>query len=551
LIQRIHKTQDGRTSGAASSDQSSRSSTRHRDDARLNLLRAVLISSALALASTSSQGASSIVLSPATMARSSTIDERFQSYNIEMVEVTGGFFWRPYRDQDKTAAPSNTGDIPSGMDSAMYAYRAPIDLTQARLRRLAAALGPAYLRVSGTWANSTYFDDADTPTSRPPPGSKGVLTRRQWQGVVEFAHAVDAKLVTSFAISDGVRDARGVWTPTQAERLIDATHALGGEIAAAEFMNEPDLPALGGAPRFYDAASFGRDVAVFRSFRDRASPKTILLGPGSIGGEIVSNDMLDSTELLKAAGDAFDVMSYHHYGGASPRCTRTTLSPAARDQQALSEDRLSGADRTQSHYARLRDDFAPGKPLWITETADAACGGNPWDSTFLDSFRHLDLLGRMARRGVQVVMHNTLAASDYGLLDERDLTPRPNYWAALLWRRLMGTTVLEVGAQPAPGLHLYAHCLRGRPDGVALLAINLDRTTARSLELPVPAVRYMLTADHLTDARIRLNGRALALGADDGLPPLDGEAVAAGGIELPPASVVFLATTDVENPACR
>jgi len=26
-------------------------------------------------------------------------------------------------------------------------------------------------------------------------------------------------------------------------------------------------------------------------------------------------------------------------------------------------------------------------------------------------------------------MHNTLAASDYGLLDEKTLMPRPNYWA--------------------------------------------------------------------------------------------------------------------------
>ena len=49
----------------------------------------------------------------------------------------------------------------------------PIDLTNARLRKLAAALGPAYVRVSGTWANTTYFptsdkapDHATAPASR-------------------------------------------------------------------------------------------------------------------------------------------------------------------------------------------------------------------------------------------------------------------------------------------------------------------------------------------------------------------------------------------------
>ena len=33
---------------------------------------------------------------PAQLPRIGTVDERFQSYNIEMVEVTGGRFWRPY-----------------------------------------------------------------------------------------------------------------------------------------------------------------------------------------------------------------------------------------------------------------------------------------------------------------------------------------------------------------------------------------------------------------------------------------------------------------------
>ena len=94
--------------------------------------------------------------------------------------------------------------------------------------------------------------------------------------------------------------------------------------------------------------------------------------------------------------------------------------------------------------------------------AEAACGGNPWAVSFLDTFRYLDQLGRLAKAGVQVVMHNTLAASDYGLLDERTLEPRPNYWGALLWRQLMGTTVLDAGLPIRRGLHVYAHCQRDK-----------------------------------------------------------------------------------------
>ena len=60
---------------------------------------------------------------------------------------------------------------------------------------------------------------------------------------------------------------------------------------------------------------------------------------------------------------------------------------------------MSGAERAELLYADLRDKFEPGKPLWITETADAACGGNPWASTFLDTFRYLVQHGSLAQQG--------------------------------------------------------------------------------------------------------------------------------------------------------
>jgi heparanase len=377
-----------------------------------------------------------------------------------------------------------------------------------------------------------------------------VLTHRQWKGVSNFAHAAKARLVTSFATGPGTRDASGVWMPAQGERLIAPTQALGGTIAAAEFMNEPDLAAMGGAPAGYDAASFGRDIAAFAPFLKRASPETMLLGPGTVsaGG---SDNALGSEKLLAAAGPLFNAISFHYYGALSPRCSKAVPSAASRDGNALSQAWLSGIDHAASFYANLRDRFTPGIPLWITETADAACGGNPWSSTFLDSFRYLDTLGRMARRQVQVVMHNTLAASDYGLLEEKDFTPRPNYWAALLWRKLMGTIVLDAGSASVPGLYLYAHCLRDKAGGVALLAINTDRGTRRSLKLSGAAQRYTLTAGNLTNRRVRLNGEELKLAANDGLPVLEGKPEATSRLDLAPASITFLAVADAANPACK
>ena len=102
------------------------------------------------------------------------------------------------------------------MNADLYQYRPPIDLDNARLRKLAAALGPAYVRVSGTWANTTYFSATDPPPAAPPAGFKGVLSRAQWKGVVDFARAVNAQIVASFATGAGTRDAAGVWTAEQA-----------------------------------------------------------------------------------------------------------------------------------------------------------------------------------------------------------------------------------------------------------------------------------------------------------------------------------------------
>jgi heparanase len=505
---------------------------------------------------------------PSTMPRIGTVDERYQSYNVEMLEVTGGKFWRPYGPeleaallQPAPAPAASSGDTPAGMNPALYEYRPPIDLANPRLRKLAAALGPAYVRVSGTWANTTYFPENEQAPASPPSGFMGVLTQQQWRGVVDFARAVDAEIVTSFATGEGTRDAAGVWTPDLAKRWLDFTRAAGGRIAAAEWMNEPTLAAMGGAPQGYDTAAYGRDFKIFNAFARQAAPDMLILAPGSVGestGDWAvaagygSDVLLRARDLMAAIQPAHvDGFSYHHYGAVSRRCIATGPRTQTTPEAALTEDWLGRTDQTLAFYRPVRDEFAPGKPFWNTETADAACGGNPWANTFLDTFRYLDQLGRLARQEVRVVAHNTLVASDYGLLNDRILEPKPNYWAALLWRRLMGTTVLDTGIPIREGLHLYAHCLRGTPGGVALLAINNSRTQPTSIGLPVGADRYTLTAAQPESPSVRLNGQDLRLGSNDQLPDLQGSRIPPGPVELAPASITFLAVVDAGNGNCR
>jgi heparanase len=499
------------------------------------------------------------IVTPANMTRVGSIDERYQSYNIEMLEVTGGMFWKPYgsTSNGQTAGAPVRSGVPAGMDANLYEYRPPVDLSNSKLRRLAAALGPAYVRVSGTWANTMYFADEGPAPSSPPSGFNGVLSRERWKGVVDFAAATDTRIVTSMAISPGVRDAAGVWMPGQASGFLDYTHSVGGDIAAAEFMNEPTMASMGGAPKGYDAAEFGRDFKLFATFARKITPGMLVLGPGSVGETTASDAMIHygsqgviaTSDMLHQMGKDIDAFSYHHYGAASQRCAGTAGMPQTSADAALSEEWLARTDQTLAFYRNLRDEFEPGKPMWVTETADAACGGNPWASTFLDTFRYLDQLGRLAKQGVQVVIHNTLASSDYGLLDPKTLKPRPNYWGALLWRRLMGTTVLNSGVEIAEGRHVYAHCLSGAPGGVTLLVINNSRTET-AVEMSLESKRYTLSAEPLQNGDVELNGATLKVEDSGDLPAIEGAATAAGSVSFAPRTITFLAIERSGNPAC-
>jgi hypothetical protein len=263
-------------------------------------------------------------------------------------------------------------------------------------------------------------------------------------------------------------------------------------------------------------------------------------------------DVLNTRDLLAASGPGIGAFAYHHYGAVSQRCASTS-PPGTTAEAVLSEQWLRRTDETLAFYRKLRDEFEPGKPFWLTETADAACGGNPWGATFLDTFRYLDQLGRLAKQGVQVVMHNTFAASDYGMVDEKDFSPRPNYWGALLWRKLVGNTVLESGIPIQEGLHVYAHSLREKPGGVVLLVINNDKSAPRSLTLPVASERYTLTAptSDLQVKQVQLNGTELKLQEGDALPPLAGVPTPAGTVTFAPASITFLAMPEAGNSASR
>ena len=124
-------------------------------------------------------------------------------------------------------------------------------------------------------------------------------------------------------------------------------------------------------------------------------------------------------------------------------------------------------------------------------------------STYLDVLRTLNELGSFTTITDGVIFHNTLASSDYGFLENGSFKTRPNYYAVLLWNRLMGTTVYDCDNPDVEGAHIYCHSRKDRKPGVVYLVINNSLTRTTTVELPKKADRYTLSAEHIRSTVMR------------------------------------------------
>ena len=477
-----------------------------------------------------------------------TMDERFQSFQLGFSHLTGGDTWISY-DNLKPGTPETRY---SGNLDAVREARAPTDLGNPRLRMLVKALSPLYIRYGGTTTNTVYFQDNDEPKlAKAPDGYKAVLTRERWRGALDFAKAVDARIYTGFSVGSGVRDAAGVWTPVHANAWLAYNKSIGGQIYAAEMFNEPNLAAISEKELGkYPPAEFARDYAVYRAAVNKAAPEIKLVGPSDVAtGEGSMAGAATTEDYLKAQpAPRFDIISYHYYPALAERCAGANSPRAIKAENALSEEWLARQDAPFQLRKRVRDRYAPGAPIWNTETGAAACGGPQWQPNFIDTFRFIDTQARLAKQGLDAIFTHAIISGSNGVIDEKTFIPNPDYWAALLWRKLVGTQVLDAGAI-RPGLHVYAHCLRGTPGGVTLMALNLEGSPA-SIAASGPADVYALTGPELLGKTVLLNGKALALGADDTLPAIVPAKMDGRRITLAGHSVNFIALPQARNARC-
>jgi heparanase 1 len=464
--------------------------------------------------------------------------DRFLSIAVDTAQLVGGDFWRP-------------GPGPG----AVLERVPPYDFTRPRLVALARPLGHAWLRIGGTDADRTFYalDDAPLPPS-PPEGYRWVLTRAELDGAAAFARALDFSILFTLDAGLGPRRRDGVWQPDNARTLLSyaSRHAL--PIGAWELGNEVSaFPITIGLT--LDAPTYTRDLRAARALVAAQAPGAKIAGPASAYWPIIGELGKFLPAFARAGGGDVDILSWHFYPQESTRCP-VAVRPATL-RRMLEPRYLDEIDRWATEVEEARRRWAPRAEVWLDETANAQCGGAAGVSdTFAGSLWWLDQLGKLARRGTPVVVRQALSGADYGLLAEPSLEPRPDYFASVLWRQIMGTRVLAAPAAPRT-LRAYAHCAAAgvaRPGAVAVLVINLD---ARPLDVAIDGVGdgerrfWSVTADALDAAVPRLGGQPLVAAADGTLPSL-APAIARGHrFTLPPTSYAFALFPDADRAACR
>ena len=487
-----------------------------------------------------------------------TVDERLMSYNIEMTEITGGTFWKAYTPgqiagTEEFKVSGGLSDFTSMAD--LMQYYPPINLYDETLRRRAKELGTAWIRVSGSWATKTYYDFDGTTGGKAPEGYASVLTKEQWIGVLDFVKTVNGKLLISVSNCAGDHPNGGPLDLTQTKKIFDFSHDYGVDIDAAEFMNEPNMLEISGAPKGYTAADYARDQDIFNGWVRENYPNCLIVGPCSLGDAGMGNmdmksagagigammNICTTDDLMNGTKIPLDVFSYHYYNGISERLA--SMMPAGHwsGDEAHTDAYLAVAQNNAKTYVPLRDKYVPNGQMWVTESGDAGGGGDTWASTYLDVLRTLNELGGFSTITDGVIFHNTLASSDYGFLQHGTFEPRPNYFAVLLWNRLMGTTVYDCDNTDVEGAHVYCHSRKDGKDGCVQLVINNSLTDITTVELPCDAEIYTLSGNGDIRSRVMyLNGEPLQITENGELPKLSGKKQEAGIATLAPGTCTFI-----------
>ena len=436
------------------------------------------------------------------------------------------------------------------------------NFSDARLAYLTAQIGGGPVRVGGAGSDILSFATlANNTACGALPASYECLNSTTLDAVLGLSANTNTPILLGLnLLPNGVRPPTP-WDPTNARALLS-------------FVRDHAALPLAGIELGNEQNSYGylpsQQAAAFQLLADvvaevfPASMRPPLVGPDADGahGPAFYNT---STAKLCAYLEAFvlgtngilSAVTYHEY----PELTNVTvLEPDFLDAARINAAAVVAAVRRSNATV----------PVWAGEisvhTGDsppnslvAACNNNGLCGRFGSALWYADALAGKALVGTAAFFRQDLIGGTYALINTStpdgglfgDFTPSPDYYLLWVWQRTVGAGVLSVtlpAAAPAT-LRAYGFCARSAEPAIALIFVNVGNVSA-CVDVPIaaragaPLTRYAFTAGDAGGVgswAVRLNGALLQLAEDGGLPQLNGTVVpAAGGIDLPPLSVVIV-----------
>ncbi|KAM8828330.1 heparanase [Spinachia spinachia] len=469
-------------------------------------------------------------------------------------------------------------------------------LSSTKVRTLAKALSPSFLRFGGTRQDFMVFSPQKVQAGssarrlfngssaegscdrRELPSSLEDKLKRDWtqQLVTLMREDLQGKyrrvkftedtvdLLHSFASCSGMdlifglnallRSADNSWNGSNAGLLLQYCESRRYPVSW-ELGNEPNSYEKKAGIRV-DGHQLGRD---FTRLRAMMSESTWYRGAGLFGPDVGQPrehrvNLLEG--FLQSGSPAVDAVTWHHYYVNG----RDTSVEDFLDPQVLDSLILKTKDVLEEVQM-----VSPEKPVWLGETSSAFGGGaTGLSDTFVAGFMWLDKLGLSARLGMAVVMRQVFIGSgSYHLLDE-NLDPLPDYWLSVLYKRLVGPEVLKIESRSSR-VRLYLHCANRnsyRGGAVTLISMNLGQEPA-CISLPAllssssTVEAFVLQSDRpgvdgLYSRCVKLNGGVLKMVDDRTLPHLKGARLPpAEHLQLPAFSLAFFVFMDTGAVACR
>ncbi|KAM4719975.1 heparanase isoform 1-T1 [Anableps anableps] len=463
-------------------------------------------------------------------------------------------------------------------------------LRSQRIRTLAKALSPAFLRFGGTKQDFMVFNPQRSQQIDPDESCSSIrlpwwleqrlkedwvqqqltLIKEEQQNKYSRVHFTEltVDLLHSFSSCSGLdlifglnallRTADNSWNSSNARSLLQYCESKQYKMSW-ELGNEPNSYEKKAGIRV-DGYQLGLD---FIHLRKMMSEFKVYQNAGLYGPDVGQPqdhrvDLLES--FLQSGAEAIDTCTWHHYYvNGKDTSLEDFLNPEVLDTLAL---------KTNKVLERVNQE-SPGKSVWLGETSSAYGGGAlGLSDTFVSGFMWLDKLGLGARLGLDVVMRQVLVGSgSYHMIDD-DLDPLPDYWLSILYKRLVGPEVLKLQVVSDSGrskrVRLYLHCANRKSytsGAVVLISMNMSRKPVR-LSLPALVSSSTVDAfvlqsnqpgkDGLESRSVQLNGVLLKMVDDKTLPELSGAQLPpAEHLKLPAYSMGFFVLLEARAPACR